>query len=295
MASGLSYPENVVGKEWSNYMFIRGLVFFFTLFSSLFATDVETKWVVYFADKEPISAFKPYEWVVLDRFQHPPVRPLVDQRKLVFGYINLGETEEYTPWFQEVKQEDLLLEENKNWPGSHMVDLRNPKWAKRVIEQIIPFILFKGFNGLFLDTLDNATYLEQTDPEAFSGMQEAAVQLVRAIRQNYPEIKLMVNRGLDIAEELAPYIDFLLGEVIFTSYNFEEKTYTWKTTEEQAWGIERMKKAQAKNPKLQLLSLDYWNPKDKRTIQKIYQKARMEGFAPYVATVELDQIVPEPS
>lgn len=275
-------------------MFIRYLLILLVGFGSLAANDSEMKWVVYFKDKEPLSAFKAYEWIVLDRFQHPPIRPLVDQGKLVFGYINLGEVEDYTPWYKALQGTDLLQEENKDWPGSFMVDFRNPIWAKKVIEEIIPFVLYKGFNGLFLDTLDNAAFLEYKDPEKYAGMKEAAVRLVKAIRLNYPEVKLMVNRGLDIAQDIAPYIDFLLGEVIFTDYNFETGVYSWNSDEVQRAGIDIMHAAKAKNPKLHLVSLDYWNPKDRRTLIKIYQKAREAGFAPYVSTIELNEIVPEP-
>lgn len=260
----------------------------------LYSEGDPIKWVVYFTDKEDLSAFKPYQWVVLDRFEHPSIRPLVDQGKQVFGYVNLGEVENYTPWFDELKKEEILLVENEDWPGSFMIDLRDYRWTKRLIEQIIPFVLFKGFNGLFLDTIDNAAFLEELDPEKYKGMKEAALKLIKTIRYNYPEIKLMVNRGLDIAEEMAPYIDSLLGEVIFTDYNFKKKSYFWNSKKEQEGGIDQMKRAKAKNPKLELLSLDYWNPQDIRTVKNIYNISEKEGFSPYVSTIELDEIIPEP-
>lgn len=255
---------------------------------------VSKKWVVYFSDKAQVNDFKPYEIVVLDRFYHPPVRAIRDLGKRVFGYINIGEEEEHAPWFDEIKAEGILLIENEQWEKSHMIDLRDKRWVKRLVEEIIPFVLHKGFNGLFLDTLDNAEHLESLDGEKYKGMKAAAVEIVKAIRLNYPEVDLMVNRGFGIVEEIAPYIDLLLGEGIFTDYDFQTKKYRWNKEPVIKEGLDAMNRAKRKNEKLTLLSLDYWSPDDKPAIKKIYNRAREAGLSPYVSTIELNEIIPEP-
>jgi len=45
---------------------------------------------------------------------------------------------------------------------------------------------------------------------------------------------------------------------------------------------------------LPILSLDYWNPEDTKTIAEIYRRERELGHHPYVGTRMLDRIVPEP-
>lgn len=42
------------------------------------------------------------------------------------------------------------------------------------------------------------------------------------------------------------------------------------------------------------MTLDYWNPADTAGLRRIYRAQRANGFLPYVATVELDRLVPEP-
>ena len=49
-----------------------------------------------------------------------------------------------------------------------------------------------------------------------------------------------------------------------------------------------------RNSKLEIFTLDYWDPADPAGIARIYREQRDNGFEPYVSTVELDRIIPEP-
>jgi hypothetical protein len=55
-----------------------------------------------------------------------------------------------------------------------------------------------------------------------------------------------------------------------------------------------LREAAGRNPGLRLLALEYWPPEDGAMLKEIYAKVRALGFAPYVATVALDRVVPEP-
>jgi polysaccharide biosynthesis protein PelA len=55
-----------------------------------------------------------------------------------------------------------------------------------------------------------------------------------------------------------------------------------------------LKRARQANPKLRICSLDYWDPDARKEIRRIYRVERANGFAPYVATRELDRVVREP-
>ena len=49
------------------------------------------------------------------------------------------------------------------------------------------------------------------------------------------------------------------------------------------------------NPKLRLYTLDYWEPTDRAGIAKLYGQERKAGFIPYVATIDLQRIVADPT
>lgn len=268
---------------------LHALLLFWT--SLLLAKD---SWVVFYGEKAPFAQLRTYSLLVFDADHHPSVEIFEDKKALVLGYLSMGEVEEMRSHFSSVRSEGLLLDANPNWKESYFVDVRDPRFAQRVIEELIPQVLFQRFDGIFIDTLDNAEYLEDLDPVKYQGMRLAAIRLVQAIRLNYPQIKIMLNRGFALLPELANYVDMLLGESIYTTYDFEKKKYVRAPQAEYEMSVKIMHEAKVRNPKLKLYSLDYWDPEDVKTIREIYRVQRAQGLNPYVATIGLDKIIPEP-
>lgn len=252
-------------------------------------------WMVYYASEAPTEAFDAFGLLILDSESHPPLAELKDRGKVLLGYISLGEVESYRSWFDDVSREGLLMAENPYWEGSFYVDLRDRRWTKRVIEEIVPAILFEGFDGLFLDTLDNPIHLERTEPEKYAGMTAAAARLVRTLRRHYPTIPIMLNRAYPLLPAVEGAIDMALGESVYADYDFETGTYGLVDAETYRQQIELLTAARARRPELRVMTLDYWDPDDAEGIRRIYEVERANGFEPYVATIELDRIVPHPA
>jgi uncharacterized protein (TIGR01370 family) len=263
-------------------------------FSSVRASEDLSPWMVYYGTELPSRAFSPYKLVVLDSANHALVAPLIDKEKTVLAYLSLGEVEQHRPWFTSVEAEGLLLSENKNWPGSFFVDLRDMRWASRVIEELIPAMLRRGFQGVFLDTLDNPADLERQDPKKYQGMTDAAVRLVLTIRRHYPEIKIMMNRGYELLPHVGQAIDMELGESVFSDYDFTDKSYGLVDSRLYQRQVSLLQDAAKKFPDLKIYTLDYWVSKDKKGIARIYQQQRKNGFIPLVSTIGLDEILPVP-
>jgi len=72
-------------------------------------------------------------------------------------------------------------------------------------------------------------------------------------------------------------------------------TYRWNQPSEVALQLSLLSPVRDGWSRVQVLSLDYWDPKDRATIKKIYADARRLGCQPYVATRLLDRILPEPA
>lgn len=251
-------------------------------------------WVVYYAAELPPSAFYPYDLVVFESDRHPAIEPLIDRGKKVIGYISLGEVNETRPYFAEVKAEGILLGENENWKGSYFVDVRDPRWTKRVVEELVPQILRRGFQGIFIDTLDNPGHLQRLDAKANAGMVDAAASLVRTLRRNYPKMTIVLNRGYDLLQAVERDIDMVLGESVYADYDFEKKQYGKVDDPTYRQQVDILQGAARRQPNLKVLTLDYWNPADAAGIADIYKIQLANGFSPYVATVELDRLVPGP-
>lgn len=253
------------------------------------------RWTVYYSDQAPTSAFEPFDIVVLDTKHHPPLRPLLDRGKMLLGYISLGEAESHRSHFEAVKAQGLLVRENEVWKGSYFVDVRDKRWTARVVEELLPQILRAGFDGIFIDTLDNAGELERNNAKAYKGMATAAAQLVRAIRLNYPSIKIMVNRAYEILPEVGPAVDMVVGESVYTTYDFKTKAYRKVSPNDYAWQVKQLRDLKQRFPHLLVMSLDYWNPEDDAVIKEVYGTEEGNGFNPYVATIELDRVVARPA
>lgn len=253
-----------------------------------------TPWVVYYGDRPTPAKLAPYRLAVLDPGSNPDLARIRALGTVVLGYLSLGEAESYRPYFADAKAAGVLAGENPNWKGSFFVDLRRPAWRSLVLDRLAPQILAQGFSGLFLDTLDDARALEDKDPVRYRGMTAAAAELVKALHQRFPTTPLMMNRAFELVPSVARDITMLLGEGVYADYDAAHKRYAPVAAADYRAQVAALRKARRLNPALTLFSLDYWNPSDRRGIARIYALERANGFNPYVATLALDRIVPQP-
>jgi len=258
------------------------------------AWATELRWLSYYADAAKPEELAGFDLLVLDPDRHPGLEGLAERGKLLVGYLSLGEVERFRGYFGAVKGEGSLLGPNPQWPESQYVDLRDPRWQRRVVEELVPAILRKGFGGIFLDTLDNAAYLEAKNPKAYAGMTTAAAHLIKELRLNYPQITIIMNRGYELLPQVEDDIDMVLAESLYSSWDFKKKTCFVVPDSEYREQVTLLKAAMTRRPGLRVLSLDYWDAADRPGMARIYQLERANGFSPYVATIGLDHVVQEP-
>ncbi|MDR6114643.1 hypothetical protein QE360_001612 [Sphingomonas sp. SORGH_AS789] len=214
---------------------------------------------------------------------------------LLLGYVSLGEVQKARPYFAALDRAGALRAPNPHWPEARHADLRHPAWRATLLDTVVPAILARGYDGIFMDTLDNAEAMERADPIGGKGMVAAGAALVAALRARFPEIRLMLNRGYAALPEVAPHIDYLLGESMASRWSFADKRYEMLSDSDWAWQAARLRAAKARHPDLVLTTLDYWDPADRRTVAALYARERAAGFSPYVATLALDHLVAEPA
>jgi uncharacterized protein (TIGR01370 family) len=250
-------------------------------------------WAVYYGDALTANAFFDYRLVVFDADRHPPVSPLARRGIVVLGYISAGEIESHRADFAEARRHGYVLAENPAWPGSFTVDVRDPRWQDRV-ERIARRIVEHGFQGFFLDTLDDAAELERAEPGKNEGMIQAAAGLIKWLRARFPSALIMLNRGFELHRFVAADVDFILAESIRTDASSDRKTFRHTPDREYRDYVLRLDAARRLNPRLVVMTLDYWAPDDEEGIKRIYAEQRAHGFLPYVATPELDRVIAEP-
>ncbi len=256
--------------------------------------DGQLKWLAFYGQTADETVLSGYDLVVLDpMFQGDLARVGAGGTRLC-AYLSLGEIRRADPFFEGLDTA-CLLEENPAWPGTWRVDVRQAAWEKVVLHEMLPAITAHGFTGLMLDTLDTPPWLEQIDPIANRGMRQASIDLVRAIRDMFPDMLIIVNRGYAILPDILPVVDAILAESLLTSPDPAANGFHWNTPGDIAAQMSLLAPVKASTPPLPILSLDYWDPADAAGVQEIYRRQRALGHLPYVTTPLLSEIIPEPA
>lgn len=252
-------------------------------------------WVVYYTNDIKYDAFYKYNVVVFDSDTYPNFKKR-NRSQVILGYLSTSEAETYRSYFQQIQGLGVLLSKSELWDEHYAIDIRNPVWREYFIHTLVPQVLAKGFDGIFLDTIDSAIDLEEQDPEKYAGMKLAAVQLIQELRQAYPNIKLLMNRGFPLLPDVAKNIDYVLAESARVEHNFTTGKNKYFPQPDYDSVVRLLKAAKKQNSHLQVLTLDYWymNRNHAPTIRKIYAEQRKNGFIPYVADPALMRLYPEP-
>jgi len=221
-----------------------------------------------------------YDLAIIDRNTLTPgeVTELESRGTLVVGYLSVGEIEGNDPWLKDgTVPRSWILGRNKNW-GSLFVDASQPGW-RDLMTQEAGSILDYGFDGVFLDTVDTAIDVApQTEP----GM----IELIRGLREAYPNALLVQNRGFDVAEQIPDVIDAEMFEDLSTSYSFKKAEYIRVDNSGEA---QQLVDLHGKTG-LPILALDYADPSDTATAARAVRIAKSYGFVPSVSVIQLDEI-----
>jgi uncharacterized protein (TIGR01370 family) len=211
----------------------------------------------------------------------------------VVGYLSLAEASPDYTYFEQLQAEGLLIHPSEIWKGNQFIDIRDRRWHQRVTRELVPSVLAKGFNGLFLDTVDSALWMEESNPAKYGGMKQAAIELIGGIRKLYPGTTIVLNRGYNLLPDLAGVLDFAVGESVFSTYDFNRKQYGFVDPALYRKQVEWLQDAQRRDPKLTVLVLDYCDPANKVEIKQVYAQERANGFIPYVASIDLSYLLRE--
>lgn len=169
-----------------------------------------------------VAEFAKYDVAVLDPYDYPDAAFPGRLRRAgttVLAYVDIGEAEEFRDYWPEVgRYPGMLIKANPDWPGDWFADVNNPEWRRIVVDREIPHLKSLGpMDGLCMDMLDTVDNYPRLKP----GM----IRLVKEIRQKYPGLLLVPNRGFAVLPEILPYIDAFKYEDLSSGYDVETGTY----------------------------------------------------------------------
>ncbi|MTI86619.1 MAG: endo alpha-1,4 polygalactosaminidase [Balneolaceae bacterium] len=183
------------------------------------------------------SQVQNYNMVIIepDHYTKAEIDALKATNTRVIGYITLGEVDK-SRWYFPLLEERGFVGINENWDSPYL-DLADDSTRAIVLDKVLPEIMIKGLDGVFLDTVDAVSpYGER------SHLQSYMVQLIQGIRNRYPNTTIIQNAGFFLLEQTAPLVDGVLIEDIATSYDFGKREYIYRDQEDYQQRLDYLKK-----------------------------------------------------
>jgi uncharacterized protein (TIGR01370 family) len=235
-------------------------------------------WAPVFGDAD-VATLDSYDLVVVDglgdehgaQLSRTSLAPLHASGALVLSYLSVGTVEKWRLYARQVPS-SWTLAEVEEWPDERYVDARERGW-QQIMETQARHLERRGFDGLYLDNLDVA--------EDFPATRAGLTQLVKRLRTAVPDMLLVAQNGLAIADELP--IDAIAHEDVFGRW---DDGYRASTPDETAAIVGGLRRMRARG--LPVLTLDYATPRSD-TAREAVARSRAEGFLPAVSVLELDR------
>ncbi|MEQ3622929.1 MAG: endo alpha-1,4 polygalactosaminidase [Marinobacter sp.] len=243
----------------------------------------------YYGNEAPIGSLMAYDWLVLQQDQTNDARIdlLARAGTVPVAYVSLGEMARSHRLFTDLKAH-WLIGRNPAW-SSVVLDLRLPEVRDFLLDNLIDPAFERGFQGVFLDTLDSFTLSADGESQtpAFADAQQT---LIAAIRDRHPEGKIILNRGFHLPDSVMSRVDGLALESWRNGYNAKDKRYDDVSDADRQWLDGQLERWRQARPDMPLIAIDY--VADPSRAQTLADQLRSDGFVPWVANPALDRLAP---
>lgn len=181
-----------------------------------FQDNMEKTSVLFCYGKVKPQLVKGYKYVILEskNFSVKDIATIRTQNDKVFAYLSLGEINKNAMHYKNFAK--LTMGKNEIW-DSFYIDLRKDK-ARKILMEMVDELFLHGYDGLFLDNIDNFTIHGPQKDQA-----EELVELVQNIKEKYPKKFFIQNAGLDLLPNTQRYVDLVAVESVATQYDFQKK------------------------------------------------------------------------
>ena len=243
---------------------IKTIFFIMALFSfsGLFAQKIQPSTVLICYGRVNPDQIQGYKYVILESEHYTAfeVKLIKENNESVIGYISVGEVSDSRFYYNELKES--TLGKSEIW-GSFYLNVRDEN-TQNVLISFVDKMVQKGFDGLFLDTVDT---FAKWGP--YPNMGDDLVNLLRMFKDKYPDIHLMQNAGLSLIPKSAKYINSVAIESVATNYSFDKEEYRMHRWHEFYKRVEELQ-AIRKQYQLPVILIEYADS------EKLYQKVKQQ-------------------
>lgn len=239
----------------------------------------------FYGANPPWDELRAFDIAVVDP-RHAPDPKVAPVEVAPFAYVAVGEVTSERPYFNDIPA-DWRLGKNPAW-NSIVLDQAQPAWPDFFAERIIRPLWEAGYRGFFLDALDS--YQLYAKDEAARRAQEAGLaRVIRELRQRFPDIRLMLNRGFEILPEIHRDVFAVAAESLYQGWDQAGRTYRPVAETDRAWLLRQLDRIRQEY-RLPVVAIDYVAPHDRALARETAKQIAAHGFVPWVSTPELDML-----
>lgn len=207
--------------------------------------------------------------------------------RIVLAYLSIGEAEDYRfYWSRKGPPPAFAGPENPRWPGNYRVRHWTPAWHLVIFgspSSWVDRVVDRGFDGLFLDTVDSCEVWEQEGrPGACAEMADLVRRLVRHGRSLRRDLVVVANNPFPIWD--LPGVRGALTGAMSENRLFRGGRMVRGQALDQVLSPLR----EARQAGLAILVLEY--PRTVAGRRDLADLCRQEGFLCHASTPSLDQI-----
>lgn len=242
---------------------------------------------IYYGGGVPVDMLNQFDWAVVEsaHVSEEQLEGIQQYGTTAFAYVSVGEAEHWRG--TETAPKQALKARNDNW-NSQAADLAHSEWGDYIVNERIRPLWQAGYRALFLDTLDSYR-LFATDDASVAEQQKALVALIKRIRAEFPGVKLLLNRGFEILDQVQNEIVGVAAESLYKSWDARTQSYRDVKPEDTQYVLDKL--TEVRNTyNLPAIAIDYVAPADRDEARATAQRIADAGIVPWVSNGALDQV-----
>ncbi|HSD13505.1 MAG TPA: endo alpha-1,4 polygalactosaminidase [Flavobacterium sp.] len=232
-----------------------------------------------YGNVNPIE-IKGFEYVILEskNFNPSDIKKVKSLNGKVLAYISLGEVNSQSNLFKNLK--NITLGKNENW-DSYYLDLKSDS-TSQVLFSEIDKMLSDGYDGLFLDNIDNYTsFGPQKDQKA------EIVAFIEKLKNKYPQHFILQNAGIELLDDTHNFVNGVVVESVASNYTFEDNNYKLREKNDYEAYIKKLNLLHKKY-KFPIILVEYAN--SEALYKDIQKRVLKTKFLYFIGTIDLQGI-----
>lgn len=239
----------------------------------------------YYGHTSPPSELQAFDVAVVMPNKNIDPKQYNSENSQLFAYVSIGETNNEAPYLSLPKR--CIIGRNKAWQ-TNIVDQRKTTCREYYLNKIIKPLWKSGYKGIFLDTLDSYELALKTKQQQTTSL-NSLVKLIQQIKQRYPQIKIILNRGFKLLPQVHNDIYAVAAESLFREWNQASKKYVAVSQNNRTWLMNKFK--EAKGYGLPVISIDYLPlTATKQQQRELASKISALGVIPWVTNNDLQSL-----